>query len=93
MGFASVGFIIEGSRVVGNTAATLAGGIYVQVPCIQRYLYNDFIITIRAYTYVFTFQTDSTLRLAFTTVEGNRANDGAGGPKTNGSLPSSAAVV
>ncbi len=34
MGFASVGFIIEGSRVVGNTAATLSGGIYVQVPCI-----------------------------------------------------------
>jgi hypothetical protein len=34
VGFASVGFIIEGSRVVGNTAATLSGGIYVQVPCI-----------------------------------------------------------
>jgi hypothetical protein len=30
----TVGFIVEGSRVVGNAAATLAGGIYVQVLCI-----------------------------------------------------------
>ncbi len=37
VGYESFGFIVEGSRVVGNTAATFAGGIYVQVLGIQTY--------------------------------------------------------
>ncbi len=50
-----MGISVEKSSIVGNTAATYAGGIYVE--------------------------TDSTLRVTNTTVTGNRATAGGGGPR------------
>ncbi len=57
-----MGIIVENSRVVGNTAATLAGGIYVfTTTSIVGGMYVD---------------PDSTLRVTSTTVAGNRAGNG-----------------